>query len=141
MPYHLLPPPPRVFPGQRWINIGLRCAHLVGMSAIGGGFLFTLPEEQWQPFWLLTAASGGLLALLYLWTDATWLLQLKGQVVLLKMALLTLGSIKPVWRAEIFVLIIILSGFFAHAPARVRGYAWGRAVRPCGSSAITEGRK
>ena len=138
MTRRLLPPPPRFFPGQRWANIGLRCAHLVGVAGIGGGFLFALPEAQWLPFWHLTLASGGLLALLYVWTDFAWLLQLKGQVILLKLALLALAHLYPVWRAEAFVLAIILSGLFAHAPDRVRSYAWGRAVRPCGSVIVKE---
>lgn len=132
MPHRLLPPAPRFFPGQRWVNIGLRCAHLVGVAGIGGGFLFALPEAQWQPFWHLTLASGGLLALLYVWSDVAWLL---------KLALLALASFYPAWRAETFVLVIILSGFFAHAPDRVRSYAWGRAVRPCGSIIIKENLK
>ncbi len=125
-------PRPRYFPGQRWANISLRCAHLVGVSGSGGGFLFALPEAQWQPFWYLTLASGGLLALLYAWSDFTWLLKLKGQVILLKLALLALAHFfYPAWQAEAFMLAIVLSGFFAHAPDRVRSYAWGRKVRPC----------
>jgi len=137
----LLPPSPRFFPGQRWLNIGLRCAHLVGVAGIGGGFLFALPEAQWQPFWHLALASGGLLALLYLWTDFAWLLKLKGQAILLKLALLALAYYYPAWRAAAFVLAIILSGFFAHAPDRVRSYAWGRAVRPCGSAIVRKTTK
>ena len=134
--HRLLPAPPQFLPGLRWINIGLRCTHLIGVAGIGGGFLFALPEAQWRPFWHLTLASGGLLALLYMWTDFSWLLKLKGQIILLKLALLVLASLYPDQRAAAFVLVIALSGFFAHAPDRVRSYAWGRAVRPCGSSIV-----
>ena len=128
-PFFRLPPAPRFLPGQRWINIGLRCAHL---ASIGGGLLFDLPPAQWLPYWHLTLTTGGLLAGLYVWTDAAWLLKLKGQVIFLKLALLALAHFYlPAWRTEAFVLVIVLSGFFAHAPDRIRSYAWGRKVRPC----------
>ena len=110
----------------RWLNIGLRCAHLIGVAGVGGGFLFALPEAQWLGYWRLALASGGALALLYLWTDFGWLRQLKGQAVMAKLGLLALAGVLPAWRGELFMLIVVLSGSFAHAPARVRGYVWGR---------------
>ncbi len=138
-PHRLLPPAPRFFPGQRWLNIGLRCAHLVGIAGVSGGYLFDLPEAQWRQFWHLTLGTGGLLVLLYVWTDFAWLLKLKGQAVLLKLALLALAHFYfPDWRGAAFIGVIVLSGFFAHAPDRLRSYAWGRAVRPCGSARIGE---
>ena len=112
----------RYFPGQRGINILLRTAHLVGVAGIGGGFLFGLDEALWQPWWWLTLVTGVLLSLLYLYSDGRWLLQLKGQVILLKLALLALAFLVPGWRAELFVLVILLSGLIAHAPGAVRGY-------------------
>jgi len=118
-------PAPRCFPGQRWVNIGLRCLHLVGVAGTGGGFLYALPAVQWQAFWTLTLATGVLLALLYLWTDLRWIMQLKGQAIVVKLALLALAQFEPAWRAEAFVLVVIVSGLFAHAPAQVRGYGWG----------------
>ncbi len=128
----LLPPPPRLLPGQRWINISLRCIHLIGIAGAAGGFLFGLPDAQWQPFWYAAAISGAMLVALYIWIDVEWLLQLKGQVIVLKVGLLAVASLQPQWRAELFMLAITLSGFFAHAPARVRAYAWGREARACG---------
>lgn len=119
----LLPPPPRLFPGQRWVNIALRCLHLVTIAGVAGGFLFALPETEWRTYWNLALISGVLLALLYVWTDAAWLLQVKGQAVVLKIGLLALAAILPAWRAEAFVLVIIVSGLSAHAPARVRNFA------------------
>lgn len=136
-----IPPPPRLLPGQRWINITLRCIHLIAVAGVGGGYLYGLPDAQWQPFWHWAAVSGGLLAALYIWTDAAWLLQLKGQVIVLKVGLLMLATVLPDWRTEMFMLVIALSGFFAHAPAWLRGYAWGRRLRVCGAAAIEDGGK
>jgi len=136
-----LPSPPRFLPGQRWLNIGLRGLHLVGIMGLAGGFLFDLPEARWLEYWYLTLATGTLLATLYIWVDVAWLLKLKGQAILAKLALLTLAYHHPSWRAEAFVLVILLSAFFAHAPDRVRSYAWGRPVRPCKTVVIIQENK
>jgi hypothetical protein len=119
------------------MNIALRGLHLVGIAGLAGGFLFDLMETQWVVYWYLALATGTLLAALYIWTDASWLLKLKGQAILAKLALLALAHAYPGWRAEAFVLVILLSAFFAHAPDRVRSYAWGHPVRHCKTVVIT----
>lgn len=131
---------PRRFPGQRWLNIGLRSAHLVGIAGVAGGFLFDLPETRWAVYWHLTLVTGMLLAALYVWTDAGWLLKLKGQAILAKLALLALAYAYPAWRMQLFLLIILLSAFFAHAPDRVRSYAWGRKAHPSKPVTNTHGK-
>ena len=134
---HRLPPPPdSLMPLLRWLNISLRSLHLIGLAGMGGGFLFALPEAQWLSYGYLSLISGGLLASLYLWTDEDWLWQLKGQVIVLKVLLLALTRVAPLWRAEVMLLVIVLSAFFAHAPARIRGWAWGRDVPLCGTSSL-----
>jgi uncharacterized membrane protein len=120
---------PRLFPGQRWLNIVLRGLHLTGIAGMAGGFLFDLPETQWAIYGLLAIATGAALTALYIRTDAGWLLKLKGQAILAKLALLALAHFLPAVRAEVFVLVVLLSAFFAHAPDRVRSYAWGRPMR------------
>jgi len=118
----LIPPQPRTFPGERWVNITLRCLHLVGVAGIGGGFLFDLEPARWPAFWHLTLASGVLLTLLYLWGSALWLVQLKGLAIVLKVLLLAVAIGVPAWRGEVFILVIVLSGLIAHAPGEVRGF-------------------
>jgi len=122
----LLPDEPRTFTGKRWVDIGLRCAHLVGVSGIGGGFLLNPGQDQWLTFWHLTLVSGVLLSLLYLWSSAAWLLQLKGLAIIFKLALLALALRVPDWRGTLFILVIVVSGLIAHAPGRIRGLRWYR---------------
>jgi hypothetical protein len=122
----LFPSRPRHFPGQRWVNIALRSAHLVGVAGIGGGFLFTPDEVAWEAYWHLTWVTGGALSALYLWTTFAWILELKGLAIVFKTALLPVAVVIPEIRAESFVLVIAISGVIAHAPARVRGYRWLR---------------
>jgi len=118
----LFPDPPRRSPIEHWLNIGLRSAHLVGVAGIGGGFLFDLAEARWLAYWHLTVATGVLLSLLYLWSTAAWLFQVKGLVVVIKLGLLAAARMWPSWRGELFVLVIVISGLVAHAPAYVRGH-------------------
>lgn len=118
----LFPVKPRLFPGQRWLNISLRSAHLVGIAGIGGGFLFGLNEAQWLPFWHLSLSTGVFLSLLYIWSSAIWLFELSGLIIVIKVLLLGTAVILPAWRAELFTLIILISSLIAHAPGRIRGY-------------------
>jgi hypothetical protein len=122
----LFPSRPREFRGERWVNIGLRCVHLTGVAGIGGGFLFQLEPASWAAYWHLTLASGLMLSLIYLWSTAAWLFELKGLSIVLKNILLGLALALPTMRGELFVLIIVLSGLIAHAPARVRSRRWFR---------------
>ena len=118
----LAPEKPRDFPGERWLNIILRSLHLVGVAGIAGGFLFTLEESQWLPFWYLTLSTGILLSLLYLWSSVLWLFQLKGMSIVIKLILFGIATLSPDWRAELFILVIILSSLTAHAPGWIRSY-------------------
>jgi hypothetical protein len=120
----LFPHEARVFPGQRWVNISLRCAHLVGVAGIAGGFLFGLEPEAWASYWHLTLASGIALSLIYVWSTAAWLFELKGLTIILKTMLLALALAVPSLKGEVFIAIIVMSGLIAHAPARVRSRPW-----------------
>ncbi|HHJ20373.1 MAG TPA: hypothetical protein ENJ84_11220 [Gammaproteobacteria bacterium] len=118
----LFPRKSRQFMGQRWLNIILRSLHLVGIAGVSGGFLFTLEIAQWKIFWLLALVTGITLSLIYLWSNALWLFQLKGVAIITKLVLLGIAFVQPAWRAELFVVIILISAIIAHAPGKVRGY-------------------
>jgi len=125
----------RQLPGQRWINIALRSAHLVGVTGIGGGFLLDVDDSFWMGYWWLAISTGVLLSLLYLWTSPLWAIQLKGMAIIGKLVLLGIGVAVPDWRATMFVLVVLVSAFIAHAPGRVRGYriGMGKSVRDEGT--------
>jgi len=120
----LFPSSPRRFRGQRWVNIGLRSAHLIGVAGISGGFLYDLEQSVWQTYWLLTMSTGLGLSILYIWSTATWILELKGLAVVVKTMLLWLAFAFPAGRGELFVVVVIISSVVAHAPGSVRGYQW-----------------
>lgn len=116
----LFPATSRSFTGQRWVNIALRTAHLLGVSGIGGGFLLGADPALWRPWLWLVIATGGAMVALQLWQNAVWLIQIRGIATLAKLLLLAL-----MFRAEdvaplLFVAIIIISAVVSHAPGSVR---------------------
>ncbi|HEY5790268.1 MAG TPA: hypothetical protein VIX81_06565 [Gammaproteobacteria bacterium] len=119
----LFPPEPRGFPGRRWVNIGLRSVHLLGLAGMGGGWLYAAPLAAWQPYLWLTLASGTAMLLLEVSGTCLWLLQLRGLAVLAKLLLLALAGSRPEWLPGLLVAVIVLSAVFAHAPAGVRYFS------------------
>ncbi len=123
----LFPPESRYLPGQRWMNIGLRTLHLIGVAGLGAGFLYPAADEQWRLYLYIALFSGTALSLLFVYSNAIWLLQLRGQAILLKVGLLGLIPVVPGLRLELFLAVVVISGFFAHAPAKLRYYSlWHR---------------
>ncbi|HDY82713.1 MAG TPA: hypothetical protein ENH48_07130 [Halieaceae bacterium] len=126
----LFPETSRFFPGQRWINICLRTLHLIGLSGTGYGFLSNGDSFNWKAFLVLTIISGTAMMLISIWSNGIWLLQLRGQAILLKLLLLGLILLQPLFHAELFVTVIILSGLISHAPGNTRYYSvfYGRRI-------------
>ncbi len=119
----LFPATSRSLPGKRYISLTLRGLHLVGVAGVAGLFLFQLPFDQWRIYGLLALVSGVLMMAMEIWGDGVWLFQLRGQAVLLKLVLLALALIWPVSATINFIVIVLLSAFFSHAPGKIRYYS------------------
>jgi len=123
----LIPAEPRTYPGMRWLNIGLRVAHLVGVAGCGAGFLFALDDALWVGYWYLATLTGVALCASFVSSTGAWLLQLRGWAIVAKVLVLVAGAQLPAWRGTAFVVAIAISGIIAHAPGKLRG--WPRAVK------------
>ena len=119
----LFPGDSRYFPGQRWINISLRTLHLVGLAGCGYAFLVPGAIGGWEPYFRITLITGLLLTALYTWSNGIFLIQLRGIAVLLKILLLLVILVLPDHKHVLFLTIIVISGFIAHAPGDVRYYS------------------
>ena len=119
----LFPAESRLFPGQRWVNISLRTLHLIGLAGIGSGFLYPAHAGASNSYLYLTFASGLVLTLISIWSNAIWLLQLRGQAILLKLLLLALIPLWPMFSGGLLILVIIISSYISHAPGDVRYYS------------------
>ena len=117
----LFPDIDRNFPGLRWVNILLRTTHLVGVAGIGAACLYNIETRVWLPYLGLTIISGSLMMGLSIWSNAIWLLQLRGIAMLAKLLLLSLCLING-GDTTIFITVIVISGIISHAPGKLRYY-------------------
>ena len=123
----LFPEESRSFPGMRWVNIGLRTLHLIGLAGIGGAWLNPAQPVAWLPYVWLTLLSGGGLMGLSLYSNGIWLLQLRGMVILFKLVLLLLMIFIPQTSLAVVITVIVLSSVIAHAPGNLRYFSpWHR---------------
>ncbi len=114
----------RSFRGKRWVGILLRSFHLIGIAGLAGAYLFAAPEEQWTPYLVITLVSGVLMVIKEVYSDGIWLLQLRGQIILLKLTVLAAAIVLlPEHNAYLYLGIIFVSGIIAHAPGNVRYYS------------------
>ena len=119
----LSPEQPRLLPGHRWIKIGLRSIHLVGVAGLGAGYLYSGDDATWRIYLYLTLVSGVLLTVLEIWSNPAWLTQVRGQAIMLKLLLLALTLDFPDGRAALLIMVVLISGIVAHAPHKVRHYS------------------
>jgi len=123
----LFPDRSRRFPGWRWLHLALRSLHLIGLGGLGGAYVYALPESEWLAFFWLTVLTGLIMMLLQVWANAIWLLQVRGLAIVVKLALLLGMSLAGSHSLTLFVVIILISGVVAHAPADLRYYSvWHR---------------
>lgn len=96
----------------------------MGVAGLAGAYLFSVPEYQWYPYLLMTFVSGALMICKEIYSDGIWLLQLRGQVILLKIfSLLAAWVLCAEHSPELYLGIIFISGIIAHAPGNVRYYS------------------
>jgi len=127
----LFPQQKRDFTAKRYLSISLRTLHLFGIAGFAGFFLYDLPEALWRPYAILALTTGTLMLLVELYVDAIWLIQLRGLAILTKIVLLVLAMSHPQLTMMLFCLIVVISGYFSHAPGKVRYYSpiLGRVVK------------
>ena len=126
-PAFLFPATPRSFPGQRWVKIGLRGLHVLCAGVYLGALVFAVEGEVGQPWFFAALISGILLLSIDLFETTAFLLQLRGIVVLLKLALL--AALPHLGPAAVWVLgaAVIGSVISSHAPSSFRYFLiWGR---------------
>ncbi len=114
----LFPTPPRQFPGRRLVKIVLRAIHVVFVCGLIGAALHTDPIGS--PWWLGTAVSGMALLLLDLVGSAVFVVQLRGLVVLLKIAVFAALPVLGESAAAVLIAVVFVSVISSHAPSGFR---------------------
>jgi hypothetical protein len=112
-----------VVAAKRWTKISLRTLHLLAVAGVGGGVLFGLNKDLWINYWWLALASGILMILIDWISNPVWIIQIRGLVIILKLALLLLLGYNTNWDSMLLMSIIIISAVISHAPGNVRYYS------------------
>ncbi|MBO1271220.1 hypothetical protein J3L11_06090 [Shewanella sp. 4t3-1-2LB] len=113
----------RFFQIKRITKTTLRGLHVLGIAGAGGGILLQIPDAQWLNYWIMTMITGCLLMLWEVVRDWRWLIQLKGVLTLLKIAILMCFTIVPEYKVELVTIIILLSVLVTHGPSSLRHYS------------------
>lgn len=115
-----IPSDPRRFPGQRSVKILLRSAHVLLSAGLFGAYLFGVDGAARGP-WLAGAIASGLLLLcLDLYETGAFLLQARGLIVLVKLAVLfVLPWFRP-YEAWVLGVVMVGSVLSSHAPSKFR---------------------
>lgn len=108
----------RDFPGKRWLNVGLRAVHVVGLILLGAGLLSQASEMGLAI--TLTVSSGLAMFLIDTWANPAQLREVAGFGVLIKLALIGLMAAQPAIALTIFWFLVLLSTLLSHAPASFR---------------------
>jgi len=122
----LFPDPPREVPGHRGIKISLRAAHVLCVGLLTALYLIDIGADAERldaarRVWLwATIGSGGAILVLDLYQSAAFLLQLRGAVLILKLA--CVAGLQRMGDATGWVLaaLVIVSVISSHAPSRWR---------------------
>ena len=105
------------FPGRRWLIVGLRTVHLVGVILLGIA-LVTGQSSSWATGGVLL--SGLAMLAIDTWAKPSHLRELSGATLLVKLGLLGLGLMMPALLPGIFWLLVVISSVVSHAPGDFR---------------------
>jgi len=125
----LFPSEPRDLPLRRALRTLLRTAHILATGVLLGGHIFDLPAPLLMP-WLWAGVCSGL-ALLATDLHATFaiLFEVRGLLVLLKLALVL--AVPLWWEGRVWLLCgaSVLGGIGSHMPGRMRYHLWALRTR------------
>lgn len=107
----------------RVLDILLRAAHVLVISALFGGVVFKIPAAQLQAWRILAAASGGLLILSELLHSLHWPYQGRGVMVYIHAGLFILASLRPTLAPACLAAALVLGILGSHMPKRLRHWS------------------
>ena len=119
--------------GSRWLNIGLRTAHIATMGLLVGGHVFAAdPKTDLRLSLWLCVATGIALAASEAGGRTLWFHQGRGLMTFGKLALL--GAVPWFWeyRVAILMVVLVIASVGSHMSAGYRYYSvLYRQVIPC----------
>ncbi len=116
----LFPPQPREFRGRRALKILLRAVHVLCAGILTGLFVFEAGDALREQWLMGAIGSGALILLLDLHESGVFLLQVRGLVVIGKIALLAALPLLDARAGWILASLLVASVLSSHAPSAVR---------------------
>ena len=113
---------PRIPYGRAW-KITLRTLHLMAISILVGGHVFSAPADQLRPLLYVAIATGIGLILLEAYPSPHFLFEGWGVLLVLKLALLCVIPFAWNIRVPILLAVVALGSVGSHMPARFRHYS------------------
>lgn len=120
----LFPERPRHLPWARPVQLVLRSVHIAAMALVVGGLPFGMGFEALRGPILITLASGVLLFAIDLARDMGILVQGSGVAVLVKLALLGLGSLQPAHRLPWYLAATLVASVGSHMTGSWRHFSF-----------------
>ncbi len=109
-----------IAPMQRVLSVSARTVHLAAFAILLGGVAWDVPVERLFAAWSMTAASGLVLMAVETAAGPTWLLEIRGAVVLGKLGLLLLVPVAGDLRVPLLLLVLAVASVASHMPGRLR---------------------
>jgi hypothetical protein len=120
----LFPPEPRGFPGRRTLRALLRAAHTLAGGVLLGAHVFGLPGAGATPWLAATLASGLAFLAIDLHASCAILLEFRGLLVLVKLALTGLVGLFPEHAVALLGTVLVAGSIGSHLPGRIRHHVW-----------------
>lgn len=116
----LLPARPRELPGKRWLKIFLRGLHVLAAGLFVGASVFPATPQEHKMCLVAAVLTGVMLVSLDLYESGAFLLQVRGAVLVAKLACLCLLPWLGAARNPVLMVLVVVAVVSSHAPAKVR---------------------
>jgi len=116
----LFPPEPRTFSGQRLFKVLARAVHVLCAGTYVGAYILQAAPSQRGPWFLAALVSGAIVLALHLYETAAFLCQVRGLVVVAKVAALAALPLVEPFGAWLLAAIVLVSVVSSHASSGIR---------------------
>ncbi len=116
----LFPDPPRDFPARRMTRTLLRAVHVLCGGVLLGGYVFAVTGSALSMWWYATVVSGGLLFATDLHASCAVLIEVRGLVVVAKLALLLMLPATGELATWLLAAVLLIGAVSSHLPGRYR---------------------
>ena len=110
----------RKYSARRLFKVIVRSVHLVGIAGVFGAAMAQVADPV---YFSMAVASGIVLVVMEAFSGWLWFVQLRGVALYVKLLLLYLMHLYPAAAIPCLITVIVISGFFSHAPSWIRYFS------------------